>query len=118
MPEPAQDLEVLQARLLAVEKELEKLRLELACSRSGNSWTHNSKVVPIGYLRPSQAIIASLREFDRPVGVGVLRQRLESKGYPMEKFGPTKNYFYTLICRLAESGKIARLEGDEVMLAG
>ena len=113
-----QVMDALEVRVLALELELESMKAGHACVRCGSSWTHNTKLVPMDSLRPSQAILACLREFDRPVGVGALRQRIQSKGYPMEKFGPNKNYFYTLICRLVDSQKITRLEGDEVMLAG
>lgn len=113
-----QELGTLEARILVLELELESMKTDRGCMRCGSSWTHNTKLVPMDALRPSQAILACLREFDRPVGVGALRQRIQSKGYPMEKFGPNKNYFYTLICRLVDSQKITRLEGDEVMLAG
>ncbi len=107
---------VLQARVLVLEQELQRLMDDRACSRCRT--TKTEKVVPIDCLRPSQAIVTCLREFDRPVGVGRVRQRLESSGYPMKKFGQNMNYFYTLICRLADSGKIERGDGDEIMLTG
>jgi hypothetical protein len=110
-------VDALEVRILALELEIESMRAERACLRCGTSATLSTKLVPMDSLKPSQAIIACLREFDRPVGVGTLRQRIQSKGYPMEKFGPNKNYFYTLICRLAESQKIMK-DGDEVMMAG
>nr|WP_281720819.1 hypothetical protein [Nitrosomonas nitrosa] len=46
-----------------------------------------------------------------------MRDKLQAKGYPMERFGWQYRYFYTLLCRLDENGKIERIN-DEVMLKG
>lgn len=112
-----QDIAVLEARILALESEIEKIRGEVLTSRTHAKprASENGKTVPMDWLPPSQAILACLREADRPIGVGRLKRQLEADGYPMSKF--KGNYFYTLICRLAEAGKITR-EGDEVMMSG
>ena len=114
--EITQSVESLKEKIQILEGQLAKLSSRLKddyrcpkCERRLNG--------DFGNLKPSEAIVACLREMDRPVGVGFLRQKLESKGYPMNRFGRRFSYFYTLICRL-DGKKIQRLEGDEIMLVG
>ena len=111
-----QDIEALQSRIAKLETFLdrfESFRWKFQCPtcRKSSHPDHISK------MPPSEAIVACLRELDRPIGVGVLRKKLEAKGYPMERFGPRQSYYYTLLCRL-NGKKIKRLEGDEVMPIG
>lgn len=86
------------------------------CASCGKSVAQ--PVVPLSQLRPSDAILAALRNADRAVGINFLRNHLQAMGYPMDRFGRHCNYFYTLICRLIDAGKVTRLEGDEIMLVG
>ena len=107
----------LEDKLAALESHLDRLRWKVQCPTCKNSYSHAD---PISYLKPSEAIVACLREFDRPIGVGLVRTKLESKGYPMQRFGKKNrySYFYTVLCRLVEAGRIERHDGDEVMLTG
>ena len=106
----------LQDKIEQLESLFQKLDRAKFCARCGHSIS--APVVPISDLRPSDAILTALRDMDRSVGVRFLRKQLEKNGYPMERFGRHRNYYYTLICRLVDSGKIRRTEGDEIMLTG
>ncbi len=107
------DLATLEAKLSALEAGLDRLRWRLQCPTCKRVYDDS-----IVHLKPSEAIIVCLREFDRPVGVKALRTKLEAKGYPMKRFGRQYRYFYTLLCRLVSSERVERLHGDEVMLKG
>lgn len=109
-----QDLERLENQISALQAQLDRLLWKFQCPKCGGRVKSHS----LSDSKPSEAILTVLREEDHPVGVGRLKKKLGDRGYPMERFGPRHHYFYTLICRLAQSGKIARLEGDEIMLAG
>lgn len=95
---------------------LERSQSRFECPKCKTTYKPHS----FSQLKPADAIVACLREIDRPVGVGFLRRKLEEKGYPMRRFGRRYSYYYTIICRLAdgENPKIKRLEGDEIMPAG
>ncbi len=93
--------------------QLERSRWKFRCPNCRKAYNPDS----IAQMKPSEAIITCLSELDRPVGVGFLRRKLETQGYPMRRFGRRYSYFYTSICRLVEGGKIQRLEGDEIMLS-
>lgn len=108
-----QDIENLSDKILALEFQLERLQWRFRCPKCG----HGNRSSAIGDLKPREAIISFLKQYDRPVGVGLLKKQLAVGGYPMERFGPRHKYFYTLIGRLCESG-IAMKDGDEVMLKG
>lgn len=110
------DIKHLQITIDRLRRQLATARKEYVCPNCRNIRIL-SKEQPFEKMKPSDAVLAMLREFDRPVGVGHLRRHLEARGYPINQFR-SKNYFYTLIWRLAQSGKIARLEGDEVMITG
>ena len=105
------NIAALEAKLSALEDNLDRLRWKLSCPTCRHTYTDS-----ITQLKPPDAIISCLREFDRPVGVRYLRGKLEAKGYPMQRFGHRCSYFYTIICRLVETDRIERLDGDEVML--
>lgn len=106
------DLVTLEAKLSALEASLDRIRWRMQCPTCKHAYDDS-----IAHLKPSDAIVACLREFDRPIGVRTLRNKLEAKGYPMDRFGRQYRYFYTLLCRL-DGSKIERLDGDEVMLKG
>jgi hypothetical protein len=103
----------LEAKISALEASLDRLRWRIQCPTCRQTYDDS-----IANLKPSDAIVACLREFDRPIGVRVLRNKLEAKGYPMGRLGPQFRYFYTLICRLVGAGRVERIDGDEIMLKG
>ena len=109
------DIAALEAKLSALESQLDRIQWKFRCPTCKHTQSHAD---PIYNLKPSEAIVACLREFDRPIGVGVLRTKLEAKGYPMQRFGRRYSYFYTVICRLIEAKRIERHDGDEVLLTG
>ena len=109
------DIAALEAKLSALESHFDRLRWKFQCPTCKHTYTHAD---PISHLKPSEAVVACLREFDRPIGVGVLRTKLEAKGYPMERFGRRYSYFYTILCRLIEANRVERHDGDEVLLTG
>lgn len=106
----AQNAARLEAKISALEASLDRLRRRLQCPTCRGTYDDS-----IAHLKPTDAIVACLKEFDRPVGVRILRNKLESKGYPMDRFGRQCRYFYTLLCRLAD--RVER-DGDEIMLKG
>ena len=109
------DIAALEAKLSALESHFDRLRWKFQCPTCKHTYSHSD---PISNMKPSDAVVTCLREFDRPVGVGILRTKLESKGYPMQRFGRRYSYFYTVLCRLVDAKRIERLDGDEVMLMG
>lgn len=109
-----QELARLEEKISALQTQLDRMSWKFQCPKCGSRV--NSQA--FSDIKPSEAIMTILREEDRPLGVGRVKKRLSERGYPMERFGPRHHYFYTLICRLAQSKKIQRLEGDEIMVAG
>lgn len=70
---------------------------------------------PFGELTLPEATMMCLSEYDYPISVRTLREKLEETGYPKEKLGRYGNYLHTVICRLIEAEKVQRLEGDEII---
>ncbi|MFI5340924.1 MAG: hypothetical protein ACHQ7N_13935 [Candidatus Methylomirabilales bacterium] len=67
-------------------------------------------------LPPPQFIIHLVQSNPEPwMKISKLKEKIVSSGYPKEKFGPGYRYLYTLIPRLAKSGKIQK-DGDRVSL--
>ncbi len=67
-------------------------------------------------LPPPQFIIHLLQSNAEPwMEISKLKEKIELSGYPKEKFGPAYRYLYTLIPRLAKSGKIQK-DGNRVSL--
>ncbi len=108
-----QSIENLSSKILALEFQLERLSWQFHCSKCG----HRNRSSAIGDLKPREAIISLLKQYDRPIGINSLKKHIAESGYPMERFGQRQKYFYTLIGRLCESGMVMK-DGDEIMMAG
>lgn len=71
---------------------------------------------PLTDMRPPTAVLSVLREIGGgPIAVGRLREEMQKRGYPMERFGKGNAYFYQIVGRLHDGEKIEK-NGDEVTL--
>ena len=62
-----------------------------------------------------EAVLFALSQFEGPVSLQKVRERLALAEFPMERFGKNCSHFYVVIRRLARQGKIHK-NGDEVSL--
>lgn len=113
-----QRLEANESRLHTVTDELSewKRKAHTHCPKCGGRSIEPRphRITPFSERSLPEAILICLQGFDYPVGVRTLRDKLKELGFPDAKLGRYGNSLRTAINRLAEAGKIRRLEGDEV----
>jgi hypothetical protein len=110
-----QGIAALEERIIALQFQLDRLQWRFRCPQCG----HGNRSTALGDLRPREVILHFLKQLDNPVGINSLKKMLAEGGYPMERFGPRQKYYYTILGRLVDAGKILRPDnGDEIMLAG
>ncbi len=72
------------------------------------------RIVSFGERPLPEAIMMCLYEYDHPIGIRTLREKLEELGYPIQKLGRYGNSLRTAVSRLAEAGKLKRWDADEI----
>ena len=110
-----QSIAALEEKLLALQSQLDRLQWRFRCPKCG----HGNRSTALGDLRPQEVILHYLKQLDNPIGISSLKKMLAEGGYPMERFGPRQKYYYTILGRLVDAGRVMRPDGeDEIMLAG
>ena len=74
----------------------------------------NAEGTPIRDMTPTDAIMHFLKQAHGAIPQKVLREQIEKSGFDMERFGKRGGYFYTLLSRLVEDGRIIKT-GDQIM---
>lgn len=109
------EVQMLEARLELVKAEINILRREREGLVKWDGVLRNNS--SLAKLKAPDVIIHFLKQFDAPISLKSLRNKILMEGYPLEKFGKNSVYFYVAIDRLKNRNKIEK-EGDEVRLMG
>lgn len=78
----------------------ESLQVELLPSTTQN----------LSDLRPPAAVETILKTVDRPITASEIKTELKRANYPVNKFGKSFGYLYSVLGRMIESGRIAKVD--------
>ena len=108
-----QQISQLTERLATINKKIEAIPLFLPVGTSASGEEPESDDVRTA--GPAEAVLTSLYEAHRPMLPAEIREWLEAKEYPTERFGKNAGYFYTVLMRLTKSGLIDKVHGRYVI---
>ena len=109
---------LLQHKADLLDVQLQTLKMEIAYLKGAKKETPINQLNGRDWfpkLKPKDAILHILSQYDFPISQKILKRLIVGEGYPLARFGKNSGYFYVLLDRLKDEGKLER-EGDEVRL--